>query len=78
MKTLANGEYSTLKKWREIAENIGPKAVEFIDHHINNSPLGEEDEVVADEDDLLSVLIGIQLGLAEWKTDEKPNSPKLN
>jgi hypothetical protein len=55
MKNISTGEPSTLGTYLKIAKFFGPKAEEFIQHKINNSANGTEEEVLADERQMLQV-----------------------
>ncbi len=62
MKNISTGEPSTLKTYRNIALVIGGfdennEAVKFIDSKIIESPNGENEEVIADENQMLYLLI---------------------
>lgn len=63
MKKLANGNYSTLGNWREIAilafERDSP-AVKFLDDKIKDQ--GDEMEVIAAESQMMILLAKIHLG----------------
>lgn len=63
MKKISTGEDSNLKTWRNIAYSIdgfiNGKATEFINKKIVESPNGENEEVIADERQLLMALVKI-------------------
>jgi len=64
MKYISTGEPSTLKTYRKIAlflnnsneESIG---VKFIDGKIKESPLGEDEEVLADESQMIHFIMSM-------------------
>lgn len=53
MRTISTGQPSTLKTYLGIARFFGPKAVAFIEQKIAESPSGEDEEVIADERQVL-------------------------
>lgn len=62
MKNISTGEPSTLKTYRNIALVISGfdennKAVKFIDNKIIESKNGENEEVIADESQMIYLLI---------------------
>lgn len=56
MRTISTGESSNLKTYLKIAQVFGPKAVQFIENKIKESPNGEDEEVIADEQQVLMLL----------------------
>lgn len=59
-KTISTGEPSTLKTYRKIAVIMGgenTKATQFIDDKISESPKGENEVVIADESQMLFLLV---------------------
>ncbi len=59
-RTLSDGSPSTLATYRKWAALLfGDKAVAFIDQKIAESPNGENEEVVADEGQMLQLLAAI-------------------
>lgn len=63
MRKISTGEDSTLKTWRNIAFTIDGfqdgKATKFIDSKIKESSNGENEEVIADERQLIGLLVKI-------------------
>lgn len=57
MRTLSTGDPSTLGTYLRLAEIFGPKAVEFIQKKIDESPNGADEEVIADESQMLLLLM---------------------
>lgn len=53
---ISTGEPSSLRTYRRIAEVFGPKAVEYIDEKARQSPHGLDEEVIADERQMLVLL----------------------
>jgi hypothetical protein len=49
-------ETTTLKDYKRIALLFGPKAIEFIDQKIKESPNGEDEIVIAAESQMLYLL----------------------
>ena len=65
MKTLSTGDRSTLGNWLKLVRIFfgrDSKAYEFMQQKIADSPKGAEEEVIADEKQLLHVLGKIHLG----------------
>ena len=56
MKTISTGDPSTLGTYKKFAVIFGPKAEEFIQKQIDESPHGEDEEVIADESQMLILL----------------------
>jgi hypothetical protein len=59
MKKLSTGADSTLKEYRKLASVVFgemSKAVEFIDGKIRESANGEDEEVIADEGQMVMLL----------------------
>jgi len=56
MQKLSTGENSTLGTYKKIASVFGEKAVAFIQKKIDESPDGEDEEVVAHESQMLVLL----------------------
>jgi hypothetical protein len=56
IRTISTGQPSTLRTYRQIAQVIGPRAVEFIDEKARQSPNGLDEEVMADERQMLVLL----------------------
>lgn len=56
MKMLSIGRPSTLGTYKILAGIFGKKAQEFIQSKINSSPLGEDEEVIADESQMMLLL----------------------
>jgi len=59
MNTISTGEPNTLKTWRKIALVLGgedSRVVNFFDEKIANSPHGEDEEVLADETQVLFLI----------------------
>lgn len=63
MKKISTGEDSTLKTYRQIAYILGGfeenEATKFIDEKIEESPNGEYEEVIADERQMMYLLMHI-------------------
>ncbi len=56
MRTLSTGDPSTLGTYKKLAMLFGDKAVKFIQDKIDESPNGKEEEVIADESQMLILL----------------------
>ena len=59
MTIISTGEPSTLKTYKRLTQIFGPKAVEFIQNKIDESPNGEEEEVIAHETQMMVLLAHI-------------------
>ena len=62
MTKLSTGDDSTLKSYRNLASAFfgeTSKAVEFLDKKIKESPNGENEEVLADERQMIQLLFGM-------------------
>ena len=64
MKTISTGEPSNLETYRNIAmvmsgQNINSEAVKFIDKKIEEAPNGEQEEVNADERQMIYLLANL-------------------
>ena len=62
MKTISTGEPSNLETYRNIAlalslQNKNSKAVKFIDKKIQESPNKEKEEVIADERQMMYLIL---------------------
>ena len=62
MKTISTGEPSNLEIYRNIAlalslQNENSKAVKFIDKKIQESPNKEKEEVIADEREVIHLIL---------------------
>ena len=61
MKTISTGEPSNLETYRNIAlaltGNENSKAVKFIDKKIQESPNKEKEEVIADEREVIHLIL---------------------
>ena len=62
MKTISTGEPSNLETYRNIAlalslQNENSKAVKFIDKKIQESPNKEKEEVIADEKEVIHLIL---------------------
>ena len=62
MKTISTGEPSNLETYRNIAlalslQNENSKAVKFIDKKIQESPDKEKEEVIADEREVIHLIL---------------------
>ena len=62
MKTINTGEPSNLETYRNIAlalslQNENSKAVKFIDKKIQESPNKEKEEVIADEREVIHLIL---------------------
>lgn len=63
MTKLSTGADSTLGEYRKLAVafiGAGSKAVAFIDQKIKDSPNGEKEEVLADEGQMVHVLMSLR------------------
>lgn len=56
MKTLSTGDVSTLGTYKKLAKIFGKKAEDFIQQKIEDSPNGENEEVIADESQMMILL----------------------
>ena len=56
MHKISTGEDSTLGFYKKVAVMFGPKAQKFIQDKIGKSPNGENEEVIADERQMLALL----------------------
>lgn len=56
MRKLSTGDPSTLGTYKKLASIFGDRAVSFIQKKIDASPNGEEEEVLADETQMLYLL----------------------
>ena len=56
MKTLSTGDASTLGTYKKLAKIFGKKAEDFIQQKIEDSPNGENEEVIADETQMMILL----------------------
>ncbi len=56
MKNISRGEPSNLRTYKKIATILGPKAEKFIQDQIDESPNGENEEVIAHETQMLHLL----------------------
>ncbi len=56
MKTLSTGDPSTLGTYKKLATIFGEKAQQFIQTKIDESPNGEDEEVIADERQMMLLL----------------------
>ena len=63
MRTISTGQPSSLKTYRDIAValsgNKESKAVKFFDNKIQESPNGESEEVIADETQVMFLIISM-------------------
>ena len=59
MKNISTGEPSNLKTYLAIATVFSPKAKKFIQDKINESPNGENEEVIAPESQMLHILASL-------------------
>ena len=55
MRKISTGEDATLGNYKKIATVFGPKAVQFIQGKIDDSPNGENEEVIQDEIQVLQL-----------------------
>ena len=56
MHTISTGEPSTLGTYKKMCFLFGKKAEDFIQKKIDESPNGEDEEVIADERQMLQLL----------------------
>lgn len=59
MKKLSTGQDSTLGNYKKLAVIFGEKAVAFIQEKIDTSPNGENEEVLADERQMVALLASL-------------------
>ena len=59
MNKLSTGQDATLSNYRKLAVMFGPKAVAFIDKKIAENPNGENEEVIADERQMIHLLASL-------------------
>lgn len=59
MRKMSDGSPSTLATYREWAALFGDQAVAFIDRKISESPNGENEEVIADERQMIQLLAAL-------------------
>lgn len=52
-------QIKTLKDMREVAPMFGPVAVQFVEDKILESPAGEDEEVVADDTQVMFLLLSL-------------------
>ena len=69
MKMLSTGEPSTLGTYKKMCVIFGQKAIDFIQAKIDESPNGEDEEVIADEGQMIYLLS--QIGLSANTEDEE-------
>ena len=67
MKTISTGEPSNLETYRNIAlalslQNENSKAVKFFDKKIQESPNKEKEEVIADEREVIHLILTLIKG----------------
>ena len=55
MQSLSTGDPSTLGSYKQIAKFFGKKAEDFIQQKIEDSPNGENEEVIAAESQMLNL-----------------------
>jgi hypothetical protein len=61
VKKLSTGQDSTLGEYLKLAKIFGPEAVAFIQHKIDESPRGANEEVIVDEAQMVHLLLGYSL-----------------
>ena len=61
MRTISTGEPSTLATYKKIAFFFGKEAQAFIDAQIRRAPNGADEEVIADERQVLYLLANIKV-----------------
>jgi len=59
MHTISTGDPSTLGTYKKLATIFGEKAVKFIQDKIDESPDGENEEVIADERQMMFLLMSM-------------------
>ena len=59
MNFISTGQPSTLKTYKGLAIIFGENAVQFIQDKIDESPNGENEEVLADERQMLMLLASL-------------------
>ena len=62
MRMLSTGQPSTLGTYRDLAEMFGPKCEEFFEDKIQESPIGETEEVLADEQQMMMLMVSMMSG----------------
>ena len=62
MREISTGEPSTLGTYLRMAKFIGEKAEAFIQKKIDESPNGEDEEVIAAESQMLQLLGSVEFG----------------
>lgn len=62
MRNLSTGDPSTLGSYKKIAKAFGAKAEKFIQDKIDESSNGEDEEVVAEETQMLQVFASMMEG----------------
>lgn len=68
MKTLSTGQLSTLRSYLKNTKAVfgeDSPAVEYLNDKIKNSPMGEDEEVIADEGQMVYLLGTIHMGIAQ-------------
>lgn len=59
MKMLSTGQPSTLKTYKQLAKMFGPKCEKFFEEKIQESPIGEAEEVLADEQQMMMLMVSM-------------------
>lgn len=77
MRKMSTGDDATLGNYRKWADLIiGPKATAFIDQKIAESPNGANEEVIADEGQMLHLLAHIEHGGSDAASSRQPEEKK--
>ena len=74
MNKISTGEDATLGTYLKIAQFFGKKAEKFIQDKIKESPNGEEEEVIADERQMLQ-LLGSMMDKIDEPSKDSPITP---
>ncbi|KKN04842.1 hypothetical protein LCGC14_1093370 [marine sediment metagenome] len=59
MHKLSTGDSSTLGTYKKLASVFGDKAVKFIQKKIDESPNGENEEVIAPESQMIQIFVSM-------------------
>ena len=70
MRTISTGEPSTLGTYLKIAKVFGENTERFIQDYIDKSPNGEDEEVIAEESQMLYLLTHIMASTKEVEPDD--------
>ena len=56
MRKISTGQDSTLGTYLKMAKVFGPKCEKFFQDKIDSSPIGEDEEVIADESQMVYLM----------------------